>query len=99
MENLGRRRFNVEQIHERGLSKQHTVKVKKIPGVTTETILEKLENLLESKPGMLIVHAGTNHCVKSVQIRSFSVPYFPIFSPNMGKYGPEKLRIWTLFPK
>ena len=78
MENLGRRRFNVEQIHERGLSKQHTVKVKKIPGVTTETILEKLENLLESKPGMLIVHAGTNHCVKSVQMRSFSVPYFPI---------------------
>ena len=64
--------------------------------------------------------------MKSVQIRSFSSPYFPIFglnteiyevnltkrfiqsncgkndlrrdlsSPNVGKYGPEKLRIWTL---
>ena len=34
----------------------------------------------------------TLHCVKSVQIRSFSGPYFPIsvFSPNTGKYGPEK---------
>ena len=29
-------------------------------------------------------------CVKSVQIRSFSGPHFPVFSPNTGKYGPEK---------
>ena len=29
------------------------------------------------------------HFVKSVQIRSFSGPYFPVF-------GPKKLRIWTL---
>ena len=25
-----------------------------------------------------------------------SGPYFPVFSPNMGKHGPEKLRIWKL---
>ena len=35
-----------------------------------------------------------NHCVKSVQIRSFFWPVFshifPVFSLNMGKYGPEK---------
>ena len=34
------------------------------------------------------------HCVKSVQIRSFfcffSGRYFPIFSTNKGKHGPEK---------
>ena len=24
-------------------------------------------------------------------------PYFPVFSPNARRYGPEKLRIWTLF--
>ena len=43
------------------------------------------------------------HCVKSVHIRSFSGPYFPafglitkrceylsVFSPNAGKYAPEK---------
>ena len=44
-----------------------------------------------------------------VRVRSFSGPYFaalglntvmyylPLFSPNAGKYGPEKLRILTLF--
>ena len=31
-----------------------------------------------------------NHRVKSVQYRVFSGPYFPVFSPNTGKYGPEK---------
>ena len=30
------------------------------------------------------------HCMKSVQRRSFDVPYFPVFSPNTGKYGSEK---------
>ena len=25
--------------------------------------------------------------------------YLSVFSPNMGKYGPEKLQIWTLFKK
>ena len=28
-------------------------------------------------------------CVKSVRIRSYSGPHFPVFSPNVGKYGPE----------
>ena len=27
------------------------------------------------------------HCVKSVQIQSF---FWSVFSPNTGKYGPEK---------
>ena len=27
----------------------------------------------------------------------FSGPDFSVFSPNTGKHGPEKLRIWTLF--
>ena len=36
------------------------------------------------------------HCLKSVRICSFSGPYFPVFSPNAGKYGPEKLRIRIL---
>ena len=26
-----------------------------------------------------------------------SGPYFPVFSPNTRKYGPEKIRIWTHF--
>ena len=30
------------------------------------------------------------HCVKSVQIRSFSGPYFRVFGLDTAKYGPEK---------
>ena len=48
------------------------------------------------------------HYVKNVQIRSFSGPYFSafglntdqknsLFSTYMGKYGPEKLGMRTLF--
>ena len=42
------------------------------------------------------------HCVKSVHIQSFSSLYFPafrlfVFSPNVGKYEPEKLIIRTRF--
>ena len=50
----------LNNIHERGLSKQYTVKVKNFPRATTEIILETLEKLLQSKPDMLIVHVGTN---------------------------------------
>ena len=56
----------MNNIHERGLSKQHTLKVKKISGETTEIILEKLVNLLESKADELIVHAGTNDLPKNI---------------------------------
>ena len=50
-----------------------------------------------------------NHCVKSVQIREFFWSIFSqirteyeiqsefTFSPNVGNYGPKKVRIWTLF--
>ena len=30
-----------------------------------------------------------DHCVKSAQNEVISGPYFPVFSPNTGKYGPE----------
>ena len=33
--------------------------------------------------------------MKNVQIRSFYGPNIPVFGLNTGKYGPEKLRIWT----
>ena len=38
------------------------------------------------------------HCVWKVsKYGVFYRRYFLIFSPNMGKYDPQKLRIWTLF--
>ena len=62
-----------------------------------------IDNLLSKNYLQMLVYvisiklSNISHCVRSVQTRSFSGPYFPVFSPNMGKYGPEKHRIWTLF--
>ena len=43
----------------------------------------------------------TYHCVKSVQMRTFFRPYFPIIGLNTERYGvntdQKKLCIWTLF--
>ena len=36
------------------------------------------------------------HCVKSVQIRSF---FWSVFSPNVGKYGPEKNSVFGHFSR
>ena len=32
--------------------------------------------------GKIILYYGDYHCVKSVFIRSYSDPYFPVFSPS-----------------
>ena len=59
----------------------------------------------------LVVRLTCNmHCVKSVHFRNFSwfvfsrirteygkIEYLSVFSPNAGKYGPEKPLIRTLF--
>ena len=37
--------------------------------------------------------------LKSVQIRSFSCPYFSLLGLNTGKSGPEIFVIWSLFTK
>ena len=49
---------------------------------------EKLVNLFINR---------NSRCVKCVRIRSYSGPYFPVFSPNAVKYGSNKLQIRTLF--
>ena len=51
-------------IHEKGLSKNHSVKVNNVPGGTSDAILDKLEDFLSYKPDGLIVHAGTNGITK-----------------------------------
>ena len=47
--------------------------------------------------GSRLSHHFATHCVKSVQIRSFSGRHFPVFSPNAGKYGPEKTLYFDTF--
>ena len=54
------------------------------------------------KLNLLKNFVNINHCMKSVRIRSYSGPHFPVFglnmetveylpvlSPNAGKYGPH----------
>ena len=40
--------------------------------------------------------AQTRH-EKCLHTEFFSSPYFSIFGLNSENYGPEKIRIWTLF--
>ena len=47
-------------ILERVMSKNYRVKVNNFPGGTSAAILENIDQLVKSKPGCLIVHAGTN---------------------------------------
>ena len=55
-------------INERGLSKDFNVKVNNIPGGTSETVLDKIEELVKCKPSSLIVHAGTNDLTKGKNV-------------------------------
>ena len=51
-------------INEKGLSKNHSVKVNNIPGGTSDVILDKVDDFLKNKPDGLIVLAGTNDITK-----------------------------------
>ena len=51
-------------IHEKVLSKNHSVKGNNIPGGKTDAILDKLDDFLRNKPDGLIVHAGMNDISK-----------------------------------
>ena len=44
-----------------------------------------------------IVNGYKLHCVKSVSHRIYHNPYLTVFSPNTGKYGPEKTPYLDIF--
>ena len=56
----------LNDIHERGLSKQQQVKIQNFPGGTSETILDVVDTLVTDKPDCIIVHAGTNDITKGI---------------------------------
>ena len=56
----------LNNISERGMSKQHSVKVRNFPRATTERINEEIDDILQSKPGIIIIHAGTNDLVTKI---------------------------------
>ena len=55
-------------IHEKGLSKSHTVKINNFSGGTSETVLENIDETLKSKPDCLIVHVGTNDLTNGINL-------------------------------
>ena len=50
----------LNEIHEKGMSKNHRVKVNNFPGGTNAMIQENIDQLVKSKPDCLIVYPGTN---------------------------------------
>ena len=50
----------LNNISEREISKQHSVKVRNFPGATTERFNEEVDDILQSKPDLIIIHACTN---------------------------------------
>ena len=65
------------------------------PGVHSECncfpVFQASKNILLAVAmlsSVLIKILKLKYCVKRVRIRSFSGPYFLVFSPNAGKYGP-----------
>ena len=55
-------------MHEKVMSKNYIVKVNNIPGGTSATILENIDQLVKTKPACLIVHAGTNDLVNGTNL-------------------------------
>ena len=56
----------LNNISERGISKQHSVKVRNFPGATTEGINEEIDDILQSKLDLVIINAGTNDLEKKI---------------------------------
>ena len=54
--------------------------------------LKKALTILAKPPSQILDRVLTKYGV-------YFGPYFPVFSPNTGKYELQKLRIWTLFTK
>ena len=56
----------VNGIKDRGLSKQHNVKVRAQPGATTQDMEDHIKPLLRKEPDMVILHCGTNDLTNEV---------------------------------
>ena len=50
----------LNDISERRITTQHSVKVRNFPGATTERKNEEIDDILQSKPSLIIIHTGTN---------------------------------------
>ena len=58
----------VNNINERGLLKSNKVLVKNFQGVTSEKILEKMDEIIKEKTDSIIIHAGTNDLSNNINL-------------------------------
>ena len=67
--------------------------------LSAEHIREYNKDLERSISTYNFIFCKFNFNIRAVRKSGFNVPNVQIyhFRPNAGKYGPEKLRIWTLF--
>ena len=56
----------LNDIHERGLSKQQHVKIQNFTVGPSETILDEVDTVVSEKPDCIIVHAGTNNITEGI---------------------------------
>ena len=77
-----------------------TVVTKRVGFIPKRDSYHKMQRLLQDASVStfnIILHS---YCIKCVRIWSFLVtPYLSVFSPNVGKDGPEKLRLRIVFTK
>ena len=50
----------INGIEEKGLSRNHIVKVRKYPGDNTEDMIDHVKPIIKKKPDLIIVHFGSN---------------------------------------
>ena len=60
----------LNNINGKGLSKSTNVDDLNIPGATSGDIADKIDDVLEGKPELLIVHIGTNDLTNNVNLLS-----------------------------
>ena len=58
----------LSEIHEKGMSNNHRVKVNNFPGGSSATVLENIDQLIKIKSDSLIVCAGTNNLANATNL-------------------------------
>lgn len=60
--------FDACNINERGLSKNHLVKIENFIGASAHKINQEIDVLFKTKPNILIVYARTNNLTKQINL-------------------------------
>ena len=87
-------------VQEKLLSKAHKIKVNNYPGTTSKYILDKVNDLVQSKPNCLLVHLETNDITNNVKLLNFVkkvAKKVKNSSPNLKNLKNQKWQMQALF--